>query len=341
MFEEVVGHQRARRLLEAAIRERPGHAYLIAGPDAVGKAALARAFARALGCTASADERPCGRCQSCRLYAAGGHPDYREIDRTTGAEERRSSARTQRNIPIEAVRALQRDAALTAHLSGYKLYLIVGAEDLSLGAMDALLKTLEEPTPNVVMVLTATDVGLLPATAVSRCQVVKLGLVPAEEIAAALVERQGLDPEPAELIAHLAAGRPGRALELAADAAALTERDERLAELLRLDDGTKIDRLKGAEKLAQAHGKAPEATDRWLELLLLWWRDVLLVRTGCEELVVNRDRLDALRRRAAGLSVDQAERALRSIEQTKQYLAENVQPRIAIELLLLSLPPAA
>jgi hypothetical protein len=65
----------------------------------------------------------------------------------------------------------------------------------------------------------------------------------------------------------------------------------------------KIDRLKGAEKLAQAHGKSPEATDRWLELLLLWWRDVLFVRTGCDELVVNRARLDLLRRPAAGLSV--------------------------------------
>lgn len=339
MFDAVVGHRRAKQLLEAALRGRPGHAYLIAGPEAVGKTTLARTFAQALECEARAEERPCARCRSCRLFAAGAHPDFREIDRTTGQEERRS-ARAARNIPIEAVRGLQHDASLTAHLGGYKVYLIVGAEDLSLGAMDALLKTLEEPAPNVVIVLTATDVGLLPATVVSRCQVVKLGLVPTDEIATALVERHGLDADRADLIAHVAAGRPGRALDLAAGADGLAERAEKLGELVQLDAGTKTERLKGAEKLAQTHSRSPENTERWLELLLLWWRDVLLVRAGCEELVVNRDRLDALRKRAAGLSVGQAHRALRAIEQTNQYLAENVQARIALEYLLLSLPAA-
>ncbi len=340
MFDAVVGHARARRLLEAAVRGRPSHAYLIVGPEAVGKRELARAFAAALNCAAPVDARSCGRCQSCRLLAAGAHPDFREVDRTTGAEERRGRAQ-QKFIPIEVVRALQHDAALTAHLGGYKVYVIAGADDLSVGAMDALLKTLEEPAPGVVIVMTATDVGLLPPTVVSRCQLVKLGLVPSEEIAAALVERKGLDPERADLIAHLAVGRPGRAFELAEDDKVLAEAREQLAGIAALDVAGRIDRLKAGERLAQAHGRSPEATERWLELLLLWWRDVLLVRTGCEEMVVNRERLPELRARAGRLSVRQAGAALRAIEQTSLYLAENVQPRLALELLLLSLPRAA
>src|SRR5689334_21479633 len=112
----------------------------------VGKATLARAFAQALNCTGPLDERPCGVSDSCRRFVVGNHPDFRAIDRTTGAADERR-ARTRKNIPIEAVRALQHDAALTSHLGGYKLYLIDGAEDLSDQAKDALLKTLEEPPP--------------------------------------------------------------------------------------------------------------------------------------------------------------------------------------------------
>src|SRR4029079_7036622 len=104
------------------------------------------------------------------------HPDFRAIDRASGAPDERR-ARPARNIPIEAVRALQHDAALTAHLGGRKVYLIDGAEHLSPPAMDALLKTLEEPPARVVILLTCADVGLLPLTVVSRCQVVKLSTV--------------------------------------------------------------------------------------------------------------------------------------------------------------------
>jgi DNA polymerase-3 subunit delta' len=337
LFDEVIGHERAKRQLEAAVRSgSPSHAYLLTGPDGAGKVTLARAFARALNCTAELDARPCGICRSCGLFASGGHPDFRQIDRTTGADDKR--ARAPKNIPIEAVRALQHDASLTSHMGGRKVYLIDGAEDLSLQAMDALLKTLEEPTSRVVIVMTCVDVGLLPLTVVSRCQVVKLSAVAPSEIAAGLVATQHLPEETAELLAHLSGGRPGVAIALAQDGESLTERGARLEEMRTLHSGGRAERLKDAERFAQEHGKAAGATARRLEMLLGWWRDLLLVRVGCEELVVNRDQLETLRGRASGLSVEQINGALRSIELTAQYLEENVQPRLALESLVLSLP---
>jgi DNA polymerase-3 subunit delta' len=237
------------------------------------------------------------------------------------------------------VRALQHDAALTSHLGGYKVYLIDGAEDLSDQAKDALLKTLEEPPPRVVIVLTATDVGLLPLTIVSRCQVVKLSGVAVGEIAAHLVSAQGLAPEPADLIAHLSSGRPGRAIDLAGDPEALAARAATLEEIRALETGGRAERLKEAERFAAEHARSAEATARRLEALLGWWRDVLLARLGCEELVVNRDRLEPLRARAVALSPDQIRAAIRAIERTEQYvMRENVQPRLALEALALALP---
>src|SRR5439155_14510427 len=107
----------------------------------------------------------------------------------------------------------------------------------------------------------ATDVGLLPATVVSRCQVVKLGLVPADEIAAGLIGAKDVDAVKAEVIGHLSAGRPGRAFELAEDDKALAEAREALGEIAGLDARGSVERLKSAERVAQAHAKAPAGTE--------------------------------------------------------------------------------
>ena len=333
MFADLVGHARATSLLAAAVQGRPSHAYLFVGPEASGKRTLARAFAQALNCAAPTEERPCGQCHSCRLIATDGHPDFRLIDKT-------GSGRV-KSIPIEAVRALQHDASLSAHHGGYKVYVVDGAEALSLPAMDALLKTLEEPAERVVLVLTCVDVGLLPQTVVSRCQVVKLGRVDAAQLASALATRHGIDEENAALLAHLADGRPGRALALAADAAALAERSAIVDEVVALDRADRVERLKAAERMAQEWSKNHESLGRRLELLLLWWRDLMLVAGGQEHLVVNWDRLDVLRERAPRVGVAEARVALRAIELARLHLDENVQPRLALELMALTLPRVA
>jgi len=205
--------------------------------------------------------------------------------------------------------------------------------------MDSLLKTLEEPPRQVVLILTCTDVGRLPLTIVSRCQVVKLGAVPTAEISAALAGRfPGVPAERADLLAHLAVGRPGRALALAADADSLASRSTLLSETRALSALARADRLKEAERQAKDHAIHPEETARRLEALAGWWRDVLLVKAGCEDLVVNRDQLDDLRARAATTSLADIHAALRAVEVTELFLHENVQPRLALESLALALP---
>lgn len=190
-----------------------------------------------------------------------------------------------------------------------------------------------------MLLLACTDVGLLPLTIVSRCQVVKLGAVSAAEISAALAGRfPDLPAERADLLAHLAVGRPGRAIALAADADALASRSTLLNETRALGATARADRLKEAERQAKEHATHPEETARRLETLAGWWRDILLVKTGCEDLVVNRDQLDDLRTRATASSLADIHAALRAVEVTELFLQENVQPRLALESLALALP---
>jgi DNA polymerase-3 subunit delta' len=105
-----------------------------------------------------------------------------------------------------------------------------------------------------------------------------------------------------------------------------------------LEASSRAERLKEVERIAGEHSRNADATARRLALLASWWRDLLFVRAGCEELVVNRDQLAALRPRAAALTIGQIGVALRAVDQTELYLSENVQPRLALESLALTLP---
>ena len=163
---QIIGHDWAvdllRRSLEAG---RMAHAYLMSGPSQVGKTTLALALAKALNCTYA--DPPCGHCPSCLQIEHGTHPDVQLIV-GDGARE---------SIKIEQIRVLQREAVLSPYEGGYRVFVLRRIDRASVEAANSLLKTLEEPPPHVVLVLTALDPEALPATIVSRCQ--RLDLRPA------------------------------------------------------------------------------------------------------------------------------------------------------------------
>ena len=214
---DIIGHAQVLSVLDRAVVDgRLRHAYLFLGAARVGKATVARWLAARLNCPN--DPAPCGRCPSCLRIQRGVHPDIRSLQIPGDRDEslglpleslEKVSRVAERSIGIEQVRALQHDAALASREAAWKVYQILNAELLTMPAANCLLKTLEEPPPNVVLILTVSDGADLLPTLISRCQIVRFGLVSTEEIRSGLRTAFGVDAERADIVARLAGGRPG------------------------------------------------------------------------------------------------------------------------------------
>lgn len=321
----VYGHDWAQRLLRSAVVSgRTAHAYLFTGPDQVGKATLARAFAQALCCEAPQGERgvgACGRCRTCRLMHDGSYSDLRLVEPVGG------------QIRIDQVRDLIREATLSPAVGRYKIFLVQSFECANLNAANALLKTLEEPTETTRLLLTSNEsAGLLP-TITSRCQIIPLRTLAASTVEAALEAGWQALPEQARLLAGLSGGRLGWAVQaiLRPDLWETQQRQLDAARLL-VDEGV-VDRLAYAESLAKG-----EDVQLALRSWMFWWRDVLLLQRGCDDLVVNSDRLVQLRPIAAELRPADVRRYLQALMTTATLLRQNVSVQLALESLLLKVP---
>lgn len=326
----IVGHEHAILTLQRALAsERVRHAYLFSGPEHIGKALLARRFAQTLLCTTSPDPRvapqhPCNTCLSCRKVMHNNHPDVHYISRPLDKQF----------ILIDQVRALQSDAARKTMEGRRNIFIIDGMQDMNVQAANCLLKTLEEPEADVALLLTVTDPGLLLPTILSRVQQVPMHLLTSTQIKSALEERWQVAPDEATLIAALAAGRMGWAARAVEKEDMLEERKEQLALLAKLPSLSRVQRFEIAQQLSGEGDKLRGI----LELWLLWWRDLLLTANASHDLVVNIDMAPVLQKQAAKIGPDESRRMVRTILGTMEALDQNVNARIALEVLMLDVP---
>lgn len=329
-----IGQDRAVDILKRAIHGgRLSHAYLLTGPPQVGKMTLALDLACAVNCRG--DERPCGECDQCRRVDAGLHADIRvlEVDRQAREDGRRRVA-----IGIDQVREVQREASLKPFEGAFRVFIIDGAERLSLDAANSLLKTLEEPPDQVLLVLLASDASALLPTVESRCQQVKLRPLPVAKTAHELEARFGLDGDKALEIARISGGRIGWAIQAAENADLLESRSERLRTFEDAMAGGLERRFAYTASLAPVFGASRERVREEFELWLDWWRDVLLIKEGVPELVTNLSRMATLKASAEALSPARIASSVRAINETWEHLERNANPRLALDELMLSLP---
>jgi DNA polymerase-3 subunit delta' len=245
-------------LAGALNRKRVASAYLFLGPEGVGKFTMANRFAKALLC----DTRkfpPCEQCRSCRQVETRTHPDLHFLQVET----------EEKQVKVEQVRAFQERLSYRSFQGGMKVGIIEETERLTNQAMNALLKTLEEPTPDTVLILTCANRSRLLPTVVSRCQILRFPPVSREKLVAYLSEDKGLARERASLLANLAEGSLNRLSELEHS---LEQRKKFLTRWLELRSSNP------GEIFAAVQSFFARNQEHSMNFLINWYRDLLRVK---------------------------------------------------------------
>lgn len=296
-------------------KQKTAHAYLFAGVDGCGKKKTALAFIEAIFC---GKEEGCGHCPSCRKIAALQHPDLHLVE-PDGAF-----------IKIDQVRDLQRELAYRPFEAPKKACIIDEADRLNPAAGNALLKTLEEPPGNALLILLTSNVGGMLPTILSRCQQLHFRAL-SQEVISGHLQREGSDEESSRLAASLAGGSLNKAMAFAGESA-LTERTAFLEMISTLSLGNISPLFDAAEELSGDKEKVLTL----LELLTTSLRDVMLLHGGSDE-VVNSDLLPLLEREAARFSPQEVIARIGHVADARRALTRNVNARLALEVLFIRL----
>jgi len=336
LFDTIRGQNSAVATLRHALeRARLAHAYLFIGPAGVGKKKTALILAQTVLCQDKLQEG-CGVCASCVSVLAGSHPDLSLLAPEAGKQ----------SLVIDQVRELQRLLSLKPVQGRKKVAILNEAHVLTAQAQSALLKIVEEPPGDALLILLTVNSATLSRPLLSRCQQVRFAALPISTVEELLVQEHDKDADTARTLALYSRGSVGRALSLDPEVF-LVERQYVEEELRKLPGASFTDLSRLAEWLvadrvrksaASAEGKANRPTGDRLELVLSWYEEVLRCAVlGQDSVVRYRDCLPAVTQAAAALGVSGALRQLSLVYDTIQALGRNANKQLTVEDMLLQM----
>jgi len=319
-FAEVIGHTKQLAILRSALSaERLHHAYLFVGPDGIGKRTTAIAIAKAIHCAESIEDF-CGICVNCARISDGNHPDVRLIQPLPDKKE----------ISIQQIREIERELNFRSFSGKRKIAVIDPATLMNLSAQNALLKTLEEPPADSVIVLIAPNSGGLLPTVRSRCVRLSFSPLGRHEVAAYLDSQTVTMRNDSESLAAMSMGSIGVALKLKKEG--LFEKQKEWARVLSsLQPGDYYSAMAAAEEL----GENRDETLNFLQWAESWYRDLLVYQAShrSEELV-NLEMLAEIKRQAATFNRDRLHSSMEKTISAAAAIQRNLNRRMILEDLL-------
>ncbi len=344
-FKNIINQSLAKKILKGAIeKDKLAHAYLFYGEPGVGKWALGLELAKAVNCE-KRNLDPCGNCLSCAKISKLIHPDVKMIFPvpSSNSSEERERFKAEKiddpytmvkfdrvaSIPVEEIREMQKSLNLKPYEGEMRVIIISEIEKLSYSASNSLLKTLEEPPPNSLLILTTANLNALLPTVISRCQLLRLSRIPNPEIEAELNKRFELDPKSASYYARISRGSLGQAISLAKgeikeirnlgmEFLELIRKEKPLAVVDFVDDTTKV---YGRDSIVEL-----------FEFIISFLRDVyLLMELKQEKELINSDLSAQIDEFAKNLKdTGRVEEGIELSEKIKRDCQSNVNLRLAL-----------
>ncbi len=325
----LIGHQWAVDLLsEHLLQGNLRQAYLITGPSGVGRRTLGLRLAQALACRQPpAPGQPCLACSACKKLENNQHPDLTTVQAETIGG----------TLKVEQIRDLQHTLALSPYEAQYRVAMLLRFEEAHESAQNALLKTLEEPFPKVILILTAESAESILPTILSRCEVLRLRPTGIEFLSQQLETEKQIPHEDAETLAHFSAGCPGYALRLHQDKEMFERRNGWIDDLWRLTGANRTDRF----AFAELWSKTGTEKETQYEILLTWisfWHDILVTCSGSKAPLTHLKWNVEINLLAQQVTPAAAREVIRTFEAGIQRLRRNINARLTFEVLLLDLP---
>ena len=351
-WNSIIGQSRAQEILRRSIEQgRIAHAYLLWGPRGVGKDALAIEFAKTLLCERQRTVA-CDSCQSCKKVQNLQHPNLKLVFALPAAkpdkggdpgegkfqpdirEEIRSQLEQKAKNPyfhfeipkatqinIGSIREVKKESSLSAYEKGKKVFIICDAEMMSDTSANSLLKVLEEPLSDTIFLLTTSRKEKLPPTIISRCQSVRCESLREEDVERALVERESLPQEQAHLVSRLAGGDYSYALELLSEDL-VSQRTGAVEFLRSILSGRSMKLMEEIEERVAENDR--KTVEQLLMLLLIWFRDVLMIKEQAGNGIINQDQREDLDRFLARFKDSNFPATIVAVERGLELLRGNV-----------------
>jgi DNA polymerase-3 subunit delta' len=322
-FLDIYGHEKQKVILKQALAQnRVGHSYLFSGIDAAGKKTLALEFAKVINCE-KADEihDSCGECSACLKISRNNHPDIFFIE----AEGQ--------FIRINAIREIQEQMTFKPMEGRRRVFVIDNADKMNDQAANALLKTLEEPSPANILILVTAKPYTLPSTIISRCRHMRFNPLSINTVAKFLIERMNMEKENALLLAGLSGGSIGQALEL--------NKDDVIAyrtETLKLLANTKKNEPLSLLAFASFFGQDKRGIKQGFNILITCFRDALVYKeTKNDQMLINQDNSSLIASLASRLSGEQILQNIALMEKSGETIEQNVNKSLTLETMAFKL----